>query len=269
MRTYLILFTSLMTLACAPFISSPYSDQLLRPERNLNNRAIQSLGTLDESNGLRFLVFSDSHQNYKELDEVIYKMNQETDVDFKINLGDVTNTSYNFEYDEFLDAVKNLKGPTFYVLGNHDAVGAGYELFKKAFGSANYYFESNTYRFIVFNGNNWERPDLFKPEWLKQTVDSSTKDVIIFIHVPLTDQERFHGSVAATFDTILNDNKVKAVFNGHNHVYGSNQKYNTLLLQCGRVQGQNGVHWLQIDISGGQMCITRKDSGVQECKTLK
>lgn len=269
MKSFFLFIISVVLLSCAPFTSSPYSDQLLRPERNLNSKTAKQLNSLDDSTGIRFAVFSDSHQNYKELDQVIYKMNKSSNIDFAFYLGDMTNTSYNFEYDEFLDAVKNLKLPTFYTIGNHDAIGAGLELFKKAFGPTNFYFESSSFRFIFFNGNNWERPDDFKPEWLKATVDSSTKDIIIFIHVPLTDKERFHNDVAATFDSILNDSKVKAVLNGHNHVYKFNDLNGTLLLQCGRVKGKNGPHWLTVEISAGQLCTTRMDTGAQECKALK
>lgn len=259
----------LLLSACAPFTGSPFSDQLLRSERELNLAHISRISSAESDSVIRFAVFSDSHQNYKELDKVLYQINQAQGLDFAVSLGDMTNSSYNFEYDEFLDAIKILSVPAIYIIGNHDAIGAGLEIYKKAFGPTNFYFESDNFRFVFFNGNSLERPDDFRPEWLKATVDSSTKSVIIYNHEPLTDPERYTGNVAVVFNSVLNDAKVKAVLNGHNHVYNFSESSGTLLLQCGRVQGEIGPHWLTVEISAGQFCVKRMDIGTTECKTLK
>lgn len=253
------------SLSCAPFRDSPYSDELLRSERSLNTQQNSLLGDIEADGMIRIAVMTDTHQNYKDLDEVLHKINQTEDVDFVAHLGDLSNSSYNFEYDQFLDSWVTLKPPHFVTIGNHDAVGAGTSLFKKVFGPSNFYFESATKRFIFFNSANLEDPAGFSPEWLLEAVQSSTKSVIIFTHIPLQDEERFSGATAQTFEDIINDPKTLLVLNGHNHSYLLKDQGGTALLQAPRVQG---AQWLLLEISGTQLNIIQH-SGDSTWVTLK
>lgn len=253
------------SLSCAPFRDSPYSDELLRKERSLNTRQLSRLADIEADGVLRIAVMTDTHQNYKDMDEVVYKINQTADVDFVAHLGDFTNSSYNFEYDQFLDSWVILQPPHFVTIGNHDAVGAGPSLFKKVFGPSNYYFESDSKRFIFFNSANLENPEGFSADWLLETVQSSTKSVIIFTHIPLQDEERFKGDIAQTFEDIINDPKTLAVLNGHNHSYLLKDQNGTVLLQAPRVQGGQ---WLLLEISGTQLNIIQH-TGDSTWVTLK
>ena len=264
---YLILISIfLITSSCAPFMESPFSDQLMRPDRNLNESSINSLGDPNADGKIRIAVFADPHQNYKDLDQIFYNINQTTDVDFIVGLGDFTNSGYNLEYDQFLTAYSFLNRAKFMVLGNHDAIGAGVDLFRKAFGYENYAFDTATHRFIFFSGNNWESPHDFKPAWLKETVTSSTKPVIIFSHEQLLDTERYKDDVIQVFSSIVADPKVQLALNGHNHVYKMVMEGTTPLLQVGRTQGS---HWVLLEIQGSNLCINRMDTQEQDCRSLK
>lgn len=262
LRTLALVFI----ISCAPFQDSPFSDQLLRPERNLNLVNQDRLGDMDADGVLRIAVFADSHQNYEDLDRVINAINLQLDVDFVANLGDFTNTAYNIEYNQFLDSYVRIWSPAFTVIGNHDAIGAGPSLFKKAFGPGNFWFESNDKRFIFFHSANWEDPDDFHPEWLKEAVDSSAKKVIIFAHVSLRDPERFLGQVAQLFDSVIKDSKVQLALNGHNHVFRLGMDNGTVMLQSPRV---SGVRWLLLEIQGNNLTIKRMNTGEVIFATLK
>lgn len=255
------LFASLgFVLACAPFRDSPYSDNLLRQERNLNKIALQNLGSIEADGKIRFAVITDSHQNYTSLDNVIYQINQTPDLDFVVHLGDFTNSSYNFEYDQFLDSYITLKPPSFAVTGNHDSIGAGVALFDKVFGLNNFFFESPSKRFIFFNSANLENPEGFDPGWLRSTVSSSSKPVIIFSHIELQDADRYFGQDKADFDAVINDPKTQVVFNGHNHVYRLLIDNGTVLLQVPRVE----TGWMLIEIQGHQLNM-KLSTGEEEC----
>lgn len=256
----------LVASSCAPFVDSPFSDQLLRPDRNINEKSITALGDIEADGVIRIALFADPHQNYKDLDRVLFEINQEAGVDIVIGLGDYTNSGYNLEYDQFISALDSIRVPHMMAIGNHDSVGAGPELFKKAFGPANFYFESTSRRYIFFNGNNWENPDDFDPRWLKTTVDGTSKKVILFSHVPILDTERFKGDVLTTMQGIIADPKVQLSLNGHNHVYRVTTDSNTVLLQVGRTEGH---HWVIIEIQGNNLCIKRMDSLETDCRTLK
>jgi predicted phosphodiesterase len=256
----------LIASSCAPFVDSPFSDKLLRPDRDMNQVAIRSLGDVESDGVIRIAVFADPHQNYKDLDQVLFDINQEKGLDFVAGLGDYTNSGYNLEYDQFISALDSVKTPRVMAIGNHDSVGAGPELFFKAFGTPNFYFESTNYRFIFFNGNNWENPEDFNPSWLKSAVDGTSKKVIIFSHVQLLDTERYKDDVLTTMQGIVNDSKVKLALNGHNHIYNLVVSNNTYLLQVGRTQGR---HWVLLELQGNDVCMKRMDTMEQDCRTLK
>lgn len=266
-----ILFVSLLLgWACAPLVDSPFSDQLRRTERSMNSKALNKIGDIESDGVIRFAVFSDSHQNYKHLDLAVSEINKVQDVDFIAGLGDYTNSGYNLEYDQFIDGLEAFKLPTILALGNHDSIGAGVSLFKKAFGEPNFWFESTTYRFVFFHANNLEDPDGFKPQWLQDVVTASSKPVIIFAHVQLRDSERFFGSDASIFNSVITDSKVKMVLNGHNHVYDYATDNSTVMLQCGRVEIARGqTHWLLVEITGTNLCVKRSDTGSSVCQSFK
>lgn len=257
---------STFLLSCAPFTDSPFSDQLLHPARALNTVSMQKLGDIESDGKVRIAVFSDAHQNYRDLDKVIYAINAESDIDFAAYLGDFTNSAYNLEYDQFLDSVDYLHYPMLTAVGNHDSIGAGPSLFKKAFGPCNFFFDSTSYRFIFFNSANLENPKEFDPAWLKAAVDDSAKPVIIFSHMSLRDPERFFGDTASTFDSIIKDSKVKLILNGHNHVYSLSTDNSTIMLQASRIEN---LQWMVIEIQGNQLTINKMDTKEIISLTLK
>ncbi|WP_413576507.1 metallophosphoesterase family protein [Bdellovibrio sp. HCB290] len=262
---YVSLFALLSS--CAPFVDSPFSDSLLRPERNLNVENGNLVGDVASDGEIRLAIFSDPHQNYKALDKVTFGMNQNGPYDFIAGLGDYTNSSYNLEYDQFIESLSRLEGIKLMTIGNHDTIGAGPELFKKAFGDLNSYVDRPGWRFIFFNSNNLESPENFSSQWLRDTVDGASGNVMIFTHTPLRDEERFHGQDAANMDYVIKENKVKIVFNGHNHVYQLTTDNGTIMLQCGRSEGDNGAHWLivRLNTGSGQFCIKRMDTLEEDC----
>lgn len=255
--------------SCFPLNDSPFSDQLRRPERNINLTALSDLNIIEQDALINIAIFSDSHQNYEELAHLTRALNKETQLDFVAGLGDFTNSAYNFEYDIFLDHISSLRHPTLNVIGNHDSIGAGPELYKKAFGPVNFYFDSKNFRFIFFNSNNLENPDDFHPQWLKDRVNETTKNVLIFTHIDLRDKERFKGQDVLVFSSIIESPNVKAVFNGHGHTYIANLDRGTIMIQCSRVKSPEGTHWLKVSIQAHQLCVLSMDVLRNLCFTLK
>lgn len=253
----------LIFFACAPFQDSIFSDNLLRKERHLNQKMIDVLPDIDSDGVVRIAVMADSHQNYKALDETIDRINEATGVDFVANLGDFTNSAYNLEYDQFLKSYARIILPHITTIGNHDAIGAGPSLFKKAFGEINFWFESNSHRYVFFSTANLEDPESFEPQWLSAVVNGSTKPVIIFTHIALEDSERFSGSVAPIFSQVIQ--KAQLVLNGHNHVYYSRSLSGTTLIQGPRVE----VGWMILEIQGTSLKVIQMPTGQVEWFTLK
>ncbi|MBN8537394.1 MAG: metallophosphoesterase [Deltaproteobacteria bacterium] len=261
----LFIFTSIF-IACAPLQDSPFSEELLRTERDLNKKSLDRILNIEIDGKIRIAIFTDSHLNYKELDQIIFQINQTANLDFNVNLGDFTNSGYNMEYNQFLDSFVGLNGPTLSVTGNHDALGAGPVLFRKAFGDSNYWFESDTKRFIFFHSAVPEDSEGFKPDWLKKSVDESVKPVIIFSHAQLRDSERFTGNVAQMFSDIVASPKVILILNGHNHIFDLTTDSGTAMLQA---PSTDGSEWLLIEIQGTNASITKMKTGEIVSVTLK
>lgn len=249
---FIILFLFITT--CAPFKDSPFSEKVLTDARDLNSLALSELGDVEGDGEFKIALFADSHSNHRDLDKVIYQINQAANVDFVVNLGDFTDSGYNFEYDRFVDSLEVLLRPNFTVIGNHDAVGAGPIIFKKIFGPSNFWFETATARFIFFHSANLEDPEHFVSQWLLDAVAGSAKNVFIFSHISLFDPERFPQG----FDEILQNPLLKMLVYGHKHVYEQLTVSGTVLLQVPRVQRQQ---WLIARITGNNLEITRMPGG--------
>ncbi len=253
LRTASVGFLIIFLLGCPPFRDSPFSDRLARSERDLNGSNLIRIANVESDGVVRIALFADSHGNYKDLDRAIKEINSTSGVDFVVNLGDFTNSGYNFEYDQFLAAYKNLAFPALSVIGNHDAIGAGSKLFGKAFGATNFYFESNNWRYIFWHSANLEDPKNFSPEWLEQTINASLKNVIIFSHVALWDGERFGNA----YQTILDHANVQLAVSGHQHVFWLRET-GTRLLQVPRTEK---VQWVLLEIKADGFYITYNKSG--------
>lgn len=259
-------FLLILNYSCAPFRDSPFSDELLRSERDLNTASLSEIAQIEADFKVRIAIFTDSHQNYKDLDETIYSINRTTELDFVVNLGDFTNSGYSIEYDQFLDSYVNLLYPTFSVPGNHDMLGSGPALFQKVFGPNNFWFESDQFRYVFFQSNNLEDPEGFSPAWLLDVVNNSTKKIIIFSHLKLIDSERFSGETAQFFTDVIQHPSVKLILNGHNHVYNLENVSGTVLLQGPRLEGNN---WLILEIVNNDLKIIKQPSGETVFDTLK
>lgn len=263
---WMLVIAATMT-SCAPFVNSPFSDEVLSPERNLNEQAIGRLGDIEADGKIRFAVLADAHQNYRDLDRTIHAINRTPDLDFVVNLGDFTNSGYNFEYDQYIDSYLALRAPSLTVLGNHDAIGVGRRIYHRVFGESNFVFESASRRFVFFNSNNLEDRAHFDPSWLKDQVTGSAKKVFVFTHVDLKDNQRFFDSTAATFASVIGDANTQLILNGHNHVYAYHVESGTVMLQSPRVED---VQWLLVEVQGNQFTVQRMGGGGgNESATLK
>lgn len=173
---------------------------------------------------IKFTAFSDIHHypgvfmtNAEERLEKIHKRAIENNVDFAIQLGDMSHIPA--ECPDFIKQYKAWEIPTYSVLGNHDQDGGSGEDAVAAYGmpSNYYYFDKGGYRFIVLDANyifDGERyfhyshknyfdymiKDPFRPEvpdnyncnlppeeleWLEDAIMESPYPCVIFSHESL------------------------------------------------------------------------------------
>lgn len=212
-----------------------------------------------EYSGVRFGVVADAHigptgywggrpqklTHYSEqfLDEFVDIMNSEVQPDFVVQLGDfIEDADHETDLENFasgIDALDELDCPMYHVIGNHDTVNLSHDELEELTGLSQHYysFDYEDYRFIVLAPQpTWdsgsyavEIPDE-QMSWLEEELESSEKEVIIFSHQSLADQdlsgniwfERWpEGALVRNRDEVKDlfeeSGNVIAVFNGHLH----------------------------------------------------
>jgi predicted phosphodiesterase len=203
-------------------------------------------------------------QSLTKVREAIDRMNQEK-LDFVIELGDfkdqdaVPNEESTLKYLSEIETVfQKFNGPTFHVLGNHDVDSISKQQFlgiAENTGISNersyYSFNIKKFHFVVLDGNftkegkdydhgNFSWDDVSIPEhelnWLKDDLQHSTNQVIVFIHQMLDEsknpKQAVHNS-AEVRQILEQSGKVLCVFQGHVH----EERYNRI----------NGIHYYSVN----------------------
>jgi predicted phosphodiesterase len=207
----------------------------------------------------RFGIVTDSHyadadtigsryyrHSLAKLTECVELMNTQK-VDFLIELGDFKDQN-NPPVEQ--RTIKNLRavekvfqkfnGPTYHVLGNHDADSISKEQFLTNIENTNidpaknhYSFDFNGVHFIILDANyrtdgtdydhgNFDWTDANIPpaelNWLRQDLAAARRGAIVFIHQLLDGTGSVYVNNAADIRRILEQSgKVQVVFQGHHH----------------------------------------------------
>ncbi len=174
-----------------------------------------------------FIVCGDSHSNEEVYKKIIQKANEEQ-VDFLVDLGDITRVGAESEFIDFKFLVNSLKIPYYIVIGNHDVLN-GDELFNNYFGYTYYSWDKSGVHFVVLDDVTDE--NAFSEEqlnWLENDLNSyKEKSVFIFVHKPpkcpfvTSELLKFKGEEAderiERFFNIANKNNVDKIYSGHIH----------------------------------------------------
>ena len=232
-RTALILVFLLFFHSCKKLQQyHPNEVRLEESERNLNEKNILRLNVEPKKASFRFVVMGDPQRFYDELADLVKKVNSYKDISFVLLNGDITDFGLNREYKWVLRELNKLSIPFIVVIGNHDMLANGRQVYQQMFGPENFSFEYNDYRFVCLNTNsrevgfNGSVPDT---AWLKQEVNTGSarepRGIFVFSHVPPTDAD-FDSRLSGSYSSILtNSNKVLYSIHAHQHHYSSGQPF--------------------------------------------
>jgi len=197
---------------------SPYDADIKTSIYN-TTRAKELSKSIFQADTLKFAVFSDSHDDYDKLADIINKINLQPDLRFVVCVGDVTNAGLSQEYAWYLDVVEHCKYPIFTVIGNHDYRSNGYVIFNKVFGTPNMSFVVGSYKFVMFDDIIWENNNKSpKYEWLKQEMADSTYKKIVLAHIPPW-SDQMEGLNKLVFDQIVTAQNTILCIYGHDHQF--------------------------------------------------
>lgn len=217
----IILSIALVITGC--YFEMEYSPYMTNVDiRNLNAKNIAKIKKIEEStptrDSIKIGLFSDTHHYFSETEDVISKFNKMKDIDFVVIVGDITNQGLLTEYEWAYDVFKKLDVPFVVLIGNHDCLNYGIEIFKKMYGDLNFTFSFKGVEFICFENNSWESetPDY---KWLENTAAQSTYAYRVhFSHVPNHNSAagRFSSKEIKRFNNIM-ANYFDIAIHGHGH----------------------------------------------------
>lgn len=214
--SFVILLLSILPCSCKKlFTYSPNEIQIEEKDRNQNIKNIERLQSKTQNGSFRFVVISDTQRFYDEMDDFVEKINHYPGISFVVLNGDMTDFGLRSEYLWISDRLQKLSIPFLVVIGNHDMLGNGRELYKQMFGPENFGFSYSDNKFIILNSNSREvgyNGSLPDTNWLQQELSSTPSQQKIFVLAHLAP---FSGD----FDRSLEQAYVRILANNGNVVY--------------------------------------------------
>jgi predicted phosphodiesterase len=151
---------------------------------------------------------------------VIDIVNRRSDVEFLTVLGDITDHGLKSEWVWIGDSIEKSNKPVLTVVGNHDGLNNGQDIYNRMFGPFNYSFIYKNVKFVMWNNNayEWGSPDF---RWLRQEVDSHQR-VVVMSHQP-----PYSGTLTISDEIVWEDIRTNPniIASLHGHVHNFNFKY--------------------------------------------
>lgn len=189
---YTILSFSLF--GCNHFEYSP--DQIFDRNsfKDINAKNLSLLGDGKDDDSIRFVLSGDTQRSRDETVKFCEKVNSLPRVDFTILAGDISEFGVLKEMEWISRALRSLKTPYVAVIGNHDLVSRGRDVFINMFGDLNYTFVYGGIKFVCHDTNgreynfNGQVPDI---SWLKEQLkpQSGVTGHVAVSHVPANSED--------------------------------------------------------------------------------
>ncbi|MGE3668723.1 MAG: metallophosphoesterase [Polyangiaceae bacterium] len=233
----LALLSAALSTAC--LTATPFADDL-DVRGNVNARAIERIQAEPPTPDFKFVAIGDTHDAYDETEAAVEAINRRDDIRFVLHAGDLTDLSLNVEFERIHGILSELDVPYIAVIGNHDAIATGPELYQNLYGQRDFSFWFGKLKFIAFNSNALEFPGEAPDEqWLRaQHTDLQPGERAIWLtHQDVTAPDGANATEAkALYAELLQQNPVPLVVHGHLEAYELQRYQTSTVLQCGTFQ---------------------------------
>lgn len=170
-----------------------------------------------------FVLISDTQRWYDETEDAVAAINQLEGVDFVIHTGDLSDFGLKLEFELQRDILNKLNVPYVCLLGNHDCLATGEEVFLTVFGERDFSFNAGNTHFLCLNTNALEFdyseavPDFNYIDSDQKALPGDITRTIVAMHAaPYTEQ--FNNNVARVFQHyILQYPALQFCLAGHTH----------------------------------------------------
>jgi 3',5'-cyclic AMP phosphodiesterase CpdA len=193
--------------------------------RNVRAENLSALEARAAPAPLRFAVVGDVQGWYEDAWDAVRLLNTVEGLAFVVQVGDFTDLGRTFEYEQMTEVFEALNVPWFVVVGNHDLLGNGGEIFDEVFGPRNSDFTVARTRFVLLDANSREYgfgsgvPDL---AWLESRLEPSPDHdrAVVFSHVAPSSGD-FDPELRDAFVTLLGARGVALSLHAHDHRYAT------------------------------------------------
>ncbi|MDQ3047369.1 MAG: metallophosphoesterase [Bacteroidota bacterium] len=233
-RTYFYLLCPILFLivSCEMFEYSPNQSFDENSPIAINKKNINWLllnGNQDDT--IRIVFTGDSQRVYDEAELLKEKVNTMDGIDMMILAGDISDFGVLNEFEWIHEIFSQMKVPYISVIGNHDIISNGDEVYKKMYGDLNFSFVFDSVKFVFHNSNSREYrfngsvPDM---NWLRGefTEEAGVTHTIPVSHVPPYSTD-FDSELISDYTTsIKNAPGILVSLHGHLHNMGDGYPFN-------------------------------------------
>lgn len=205
LRPLIALWIGLLPAGCEYFEVHPYDTDVQEMTGINAANMLRIESALEGRTSCRFAVISDTQGFYDETEEAVAALNARGDLDFVVHCGDLSDFGLKKEFQFQRDILNRLTVPYVALIGNHDCLATGQEVFEKIFGSVNFAFTAGDTRFICLNTNAMEYdyatpvPDFDFMERELTRLPAETTRVVWVMHVQPGDFQ-FNNNVSKAFE---------------------------------------------------------------------
>ncbi len=227
-KVFICISALLLISGCVKY--SPYEIRLDESEKNLTNKNLEKLCQIPEKDTFIFVFAGDAQRYYDEAFPLVESINKDKNIDFVIFAGDLTDFGLAQEFEDMNNIISELNVPYLCVIGNHDLIYNGGEVYKQMFGSYDFTFDFHDFRFVFLNTNSREfgfSGDVPSIPYLNQNLTDTANyyGAIVVVHVPPGNND-FDNTLEEEFANALSySEKTIMELNGHNHNHGTNFPY--------------------------------------------
>lgn len=239
LKTTLMALLAVVLTACDAFEYHPY-DGRITGETNINAKNIARIESdCAGKTQLRFVFTGDTQRGYDETEDMVASINKRGDIDFVIHGGDVADFGLTKEFLWMRDIMNALDAPYVVLLGNHDCLANGEDVFRKIFGVPDFSFLAGDTKFVCLNTNALEYdysrpiPDFeFITKQLKEERGEHEKTIFAMHVRPFSDQ--FNNNVAKVFQRSIREFKnLQFCINAHDHSVAVDDIFNDGVIYYG------------------------------------
>lgn len=146
---------TMLTNGCDMIEYHPY-DLNIKGDTDINRRNIQSIeASLNGKEEVSFILISDTQRWYDETEDAVNAINERNDVDFVIHCGDLSDFGMKMEFEKQRDILNRLNVPYVCLLGNHDCLATGKEVFNTILAMRTFPLPLETYVSYVSTPMHW------------------------------------------------------------------------------------------------------------------